>query len=88
MSELFAQVKQVPEFFQKLVGEQTGRLQSFSDEASKLESKLLENATVAVDETAKQVKAGLTQAANLSAECRRQAFEATQKFASLFTVRA
>ena len=88
MSELFAQVQQVPQLFQKLVTEQTGRLQSFGDEAAKLEGKLLENATVAVDETAKQVKAGLTQVVNLSAEARRQALEATLKLANLFVVRA
>jgi hypothetical protein len=90
MNELFnfPQVQQVPVFFKKLVDEQVTRLQSFSDEAAKFEAKLLENLALAVDESAKQVKAGLTQVANLTAEYRRLSLETTQKLAGFLTPRA
>ena len=88
MTDMFPQVKQAPEFFKKAVDEQVARFESFSNEAAVREGELLKNVTVAVDEGAKQVKAGLTQVANLSAECRRLSLEAAQKFVGVFTPRA
>ena len=85
-----------PQAFTKLVDqaavkkffeEQTARLQAAADEASKLESKLLENANRAVDESVKLVKESLAQAASLSAEYRRLSLEATKQLSSWLAAR-
>ena len=88
MGEIIQQVQQVPEYLKKLVGSQVGRLQVISDEAAKLEGKLLENATLVVDKGATQVKTGITQVVNLTAQARRRSLEAAQKFAGSLTPRA
>ena len=89
MNEIFStQMQQVPEYFKKLVDEQANRFQALGAEAAKLESKFLENANLAVDESAKLVKESLAQVASLSAEYRRLSLEATKKFASFLTPRA
>lgn len=88
MADMNQQLQQMPEFFKKFVDDQANRFQAMNAEASKLESKMLENASLVVDETAKLVKESLAHAVNLSAEYRRMSLEATKKLASYFAPRA
>ena len=81
------QMQQIPEFFKKFVDDQASRMQAMSAEASKLESKMLENASLVVDESAKMMKESLAHAVNLSAEYRRMSLEATKKLTSWLTPR-
>ena len=87
MNQQLQQLQQVPEFFKKFVDDQASRFQALSAEASKLESKALENASLVVDETAKMVKESLAHAVNLNAEYRRLSLEMTKKLASWMTLR-
>jgi DNA-binding ferritin-like protein len=88
LTAVTAQMQQFPEFFKKFVDDQASRFQALSAEASKLESKVLENASLVVDETAKMVKESLAHAVNLNAEYRRLSLEAVKKAASFWTPRA
>ena len=75
---------QIPyDAWKKLVDDQLGRIQTFTDEMARYEKQAVDQATQAVDELAKLMKESMDYAGQLTAEWRKVAIDATHKAADM-----
>jgi len=74
--------------FRKMIDDQLGRVASFWSELEKLETKGLEQARAAIDESARLAKEGMVYAAGLAAEWRRMLMDASKQGAERFASNA
>ncbi len=71
---------QIPyDAWKKMVDDQLGRIETFTDEMARYEKQAVAQATQAVDELAKLMKESMDYAGQLSAEWRKVAIETTHK---------
>lgn len=74
--------------YQKYVNDSMTRMGQMFSEVAKLQSQAAEQATRAIDDTARLMKDSITYAAQLSEEFRRLSLENSKKAAELFTPKA
>jgi hypothetical protein len=86
--KITSQTQQTVDGFKKIIDDQLQRANSFQDELGRLEQKGIEQARAAVDEAAKLAKESLTYAAQLGAEWRKMAIEATRRATEMMTFKA
>lgn len=86
--QINSQVQQAMDSWRKLVDEQVSRFTAMGEEVAKLEQKGLEQVRTAVDEAAKMTKESFAYAAQLSAEWRKLALEATKRASELISARS
>lgn len=74
--------------YQKFVNDSMARMGQLFSEVAKLQSQAAEQATRAIDDTARLMKESITYAAQLSEEFRKLSLENSRKAAELFTPKA
>jgi hypothetical protein len=80
-NETHVQSQQVKEVWEKAVGDQVARLESFYREVGKLQGNAITQITTGVDEAARFTKESVTYAQQLSEQWRKLALEATRRMA-------
>jgi hypothetical protein len=70
--------------WKRMVDENTGRIESFYAEMAKVEDKGVHQMNAAIDESARLMKDSFAWYAELSAEWRKMALDATRRSAELF----
>lgn len=83
-----ANVQQATETFKKLVVEQNARIEKMTEEMAKIEAKGMDQMRTAIEEATRLMKSSLDYQAQLSAELRKMALEATRRATEMLTPRA
>ncbi len=78
------QSQQIGEVWEKTVGDQVARLESFYAEVGKLESSGIAQVTAGLDEAARLAKESVAFAQQLAQQWRKLALETTRRAADLF----
>ena len=79
---------QATEVWNKMVAEQTGRIETMCEELDKLENQGIDQLRTAIDEATRMMKSSVEYQTQISNEWRKLALEATRRAAELLTPRA
>ena len=82
-----ANIQQATETFKKLMTEQNARIEKMTEELAKIEAKGLDQMRTAIEEATRLMKSSLDYQAQLSAEWRKMAVEATRRATEMMTPR-